>query len=150
MGSGVIFLILVFALGLLASSPVIAWAAGILLLMKVCKLSHLFPVMEKTSLELGLLLLVFSVLIPLLGEEINFKDLQEYCYSWKGAVAFFGGLLATRINFMGLELLRDSPYLIVAMIMGVIVGINLGGIPVGPLMAGGLSALIIFVVERVL
>ncbi|MEC9487988.1 MAG: DUF441 family protein [Halanaerobium sp.] len=149
MDAGFLILLLTFALGLLASSSVITYAAGILLLLKAFHLSEVLPLLEKRSLELGLVFLVISVLIPLLGEDVKLVDLRLYCYSWKGIVAFIGGLLATRINFMGLELLQNSPYLIVMMILGVIVGINLGGIPVGPLMAGGLSAVMIFLLERI-
>ncbi|MBO9598975.1 MAG: DUF441 family protein, partial [Cohnella sp.] len=67
---------------------------------------------------------------------------------WIGWVALMGGEIATFLNSRGLEMLRVDPQLIVGIVIGSIVGILfLRGIPVGPLMAAGLTALFIKVIQ---
>jgi uncharacterized membrane protein (DUF441 family) len=52
-----------------------------------------------------------------------------------------GGALATYMNGKGLDLLKVDPQLIVGLVMGSIFGILfMRGIPVGPLMAAGITA----------
>ncbi|MDD4666158.1 MAG: DUF441 family protein, partial [Clostridia bacterium] len=55
--------------------------------------------------------------------------------------ALLGGVLATYLNDDGLNLLKNQPELLFALILGSIIGIVFfDGIPVGPLMAAGLAA----------
>jgi uncharacterized membrane protein (DUF441 family) len=64
--------------------------------------------------------------------------------SWQGILALAGGIAATYMNGKGLDLLKMDPQLIVGMVIGSIFGILfLKGIPVGPLMAAGITALLL-------
>jgi uncharacterized membrane protein (DUF441 family) len=58
-------------------------------------------------------------------------------------LALLGGSIATYMNAKGLEILKIDPQLIVGLVIGSIFGIIfMRGIPVGPLMAAGITALL--------
>jgi uncharacterized membrane protein (DUF441 family) len=58
-----------------------------------------------------------------------------------------GGALATYLNGGGLKLLQIDPEIIFGVVIGSIIGITFfGGIPVGPLMAAGLTALFLNII----
>jgi uncharacterized membrane protein (DUF441 family) len=99
------------------------------------------PAIERRGLELGLLFLTMGVLVPFASERINMKDITSVFTSWPGILALLGGAIATYMNGKGLELLKIDPQLIVGLVIGSIFGIIfLRGIPVGPLMAAGITA----------
>ena len=67
--------------------------------------------------------------------------------TWPGIIALTGGAIATYMNGKGLDLLKIDPQLIVGLVMGSIFGIIfLRGIPVGPLMAAGITAFLLKIV----
>ncbi|HHU92238.1 MAG TPA: DUF441 domain-containing protein, partial [Halanaerobiaceae bacterium] len=64
-------------------------------------------------------------------------------------VAVIAGILATQFNGMGLRLLEEHPHLVGGIIVGSLIGIVLfRGIPVGPLMAAGIAALLLELLEK--
>lgn len=139
--ANVILLILIL-LGFIADSALLATASCILLVLRLSKLKLLMRILERRGLEVGLIFLMLSVLVPLAHDNIVYKDLVTKTISPQGVLALIGGALATHINGEGLKLLKLDPQLIIGMVMGSILGIVfLGGIPIGPLMAAGLTAL---------
>ena len=59
-------------------------------------------------------------------------------------IALISGAVATTMNHQGLELLQRVPSLMIGLVLGSIVGVVFfGGVPVGPLMAGGIAALLL-------
>jgi uncharacterized membrane protein (DUF441 family) len=59
-------------------------------------------------------------------------------------LALLGGALATYMNGKGLDLLKVDPQLIIGLVIGSIFGILfMRGIPVGPLMAAGITAFLL-------
>lgn len=141
LGPKYILIFIIFSLGLLAKSNLLSLAAVILFLLKILKLHSIFPILENKGLDLGLLFLILAVLTPLITDNNALSELLTAFKSPAGILALIGGLLATQLNGMGLELLEAEPHLIVQMVLGSLIGIIfLDGIPVGPLMAGGLTA----------
>ena len=151
MGNGYILIFIIFSLGILAKSNILSLAAVILFLLKVLKLKLVFPILEKQGLDLGLLFLILAVLAPLVTDVKVLTDLVNIFKSPLGLLALTGGLLATKLNGMGLDLLEDQPQLIVGMVLGSLIGIIfLDGIPVGPLMAGGITAFFLRIVQIII
>ncbi len=146
--SGYIFILIIFFLGLAAGSDSLTLAAGMLLLIKILNLQSLLPILEERGVEIGLLFLMIAVLIPLLMDRIRLKDLLTTFSSLPGLLAIAGGIAATRLNGMGLSLLETQPQVILGLVIGSIIGIVfLKGVPVGPLMAGGMTALFLYLIE---
>jgi len=137
-------LLCILLLGMLGRSNVVAMAAGILLVVKLARLEHYFPLLERRGLETGLLFLMLSVLVPFASGRVALQDILRSFLSWPGLVALVSGALATHLNGKGLHLLQLEPSLMVGLVVGSIIGILFfGGVPVGPLMAGGIAALIL-------
>lgn len=135
-------LVILIITGLIGRSPIITTAACILLIIKLIHLERYLPVIERRGLELGLLFLTMAVLVPFASEKIGWRDIIHVFTSWPGIIALAGGAAATYMNAKGLEVLKIDPQLIVGLVIGSILGIIfLRGIPVGPLMAAGITAL---------
>ncbi|WP_308639030.1 DUF441 domain-containing protein [Paenibacillus silvisoli] len=141
--SGEVILVALIVIGLIGRSPIISTAACVLLIVKLVHLERFLPTIERRGLELGLLFLTFSVLVPFASERISSKDMLSVVTSWPGILALTGGAIATYVNGKGLEMLKLDPQLIVGLVVGSIIGIVfLRGIPVGPLMAAGITAIL--------
>lgn len=141
MMNGELLLIILIIIGMIGRSHIITTAACILLIMKLVQLERFLPAMERRGLELGLLFLTIAVLVPFANEKISYRDILSVFTSWPGWFALLGGGIATYMNGKGLDLLKIDPQLIVGLVVGSIFGILfLRGIPVGPLMAAGITA----------
>ncbi|HUC90868.1 MAG TPA: DUF441 domain-containing protein [Paenibacillus sp.] len=152
--SGEVILVVLIIVGLIGRSPIIATAACILLIVKLVHLERYLPAIERRGLEIGLLCLTFSVLVPFASGRITTKEIAGALTSWPGWIALAGGAIATYVNGKGLEMLKFDPQLIVGLVIGSILGIVFfRGIPVGPLMAAGITAilykLLTLILERI-
>lgn len=146
--NGEIILVILIIIGLVGRSHIIATAASFLLIMKLTSLERFFPSVERRGLELGLLFLTIAVLVPFANEKIGWKQITPLFTTWFGIIALVGGALATYMNGKGLDMLRMDPQIIVGLVIGSILGIVfLRGIPVGPLMAAGITAFIVKVFQ---
>lgn len=142
--NGELLLLLLIIVGMIGRSPIITTAACILLVVKLIHLERFLPSIERRGLELGLLFLTMGVLVPFASERISTKDIMAVFTSWPGIIALLGGAIATYMNGKGLDLLKVDPQLIVGLVIGSIFGIIfMRGIPVGPLMAAGITALLL-------
>lgn len=152
--NGELLLVILIIIGLIGRSHIITTAACILLVIKLISLDRYLPTIERRGLELGLLFLTMGVLVPFASERISARDVLSVFTTWPGIIALIGGAAATYMNGKGLDLLKVDPQLIVGLVIGSIFGIIfLRGIPVGPLMAAGITAfllkLLTFVFDKV-
>lgn len=146
-----LFLYIIIITGLLARSRVIVLAAFSLLLINELELIPVSQFISNKGIEIGLVFLLMAILAPILLVPLELEKLANLLGEWKSLVAILGGLLATRFNGMGLKLLEDSPQLVMGIILGSLIGIVLfGGIPVGPLMAAGITALLVEFIEIII
>ncbi|MBC7343105.1 MAG: DUF441 domain-containing protein [Clostridia bacterium] len=135
-------LILILLLAIVGRSQVIAVAAALLLLIQVARLDRLLPLLERRSLEIGLVFLTIAVLAPFASGKVPMDTCLRSFLSIPGLIAMVSGILATIMNGQGLHLLQEQPGMMVGLVVGSLVGVLFfGGIPVGPLMAGGIAAL---------
>jgi uncharacterized membrane protein (DUF441 family) len=148
--NGEIVLVALIIVGLLGRSPIITTAACLLLIVKLIHFQRFLPVIERRGLEFGLLFLTMAVLVPFASGKMQMKDVISPLTSWTGWFALVGGAAATYLNSKGLDLLKIDPQLIVGLVIGSIAGIVLlRGIPVGPLMAAGLTALMMKIAQMI-
>ncbi|MCL4425189.1 MAG: DUF441 domain-containing protein [Firmicutes bacterium] len=143
-------ILLLLAAGLVGRSHYIAGGAALLLLLHLTKLEGLFPIIERRGLDFGLLFLVLAVLTPFATGKVEIRELTFSLKSLPGLMAIIGGALATHLNGRGIELLKTEPEVMAGLIIGNIIGVLfLRGVPVGPLAAGGIAALLIELLRRV-
>lgn len=137
-----LILVALLLVGVLAKSHLIAASACILLCIKLAKLDFAFDFLENKGLELGLLILLLTIMVPLANGKIDERDIIYNLTSVPGMLAILGGALATHLNSQGLQMMQMDPGIIFGLIIGSLFGILfLGGVPVGPLMAAGVAAL---------
>jgi uncharacterized membrane protein (DUF441 family) len=136
-----ILLVLLIIIGLLGRSPLISTAASLLLILKLTHLDRFFPAIERRGLEFGLLFLTIAVLVPFASGKISHKDFISIFSSIPGILALLGGTLAAYMNGKGLDLLKVEPEIVISLVIGSIIGILFfRGIPIGPLMAAGITS----------
>ncbi len=144
MNAATILMLIILLLGIIGRSNVVAAAAAIMLLIHFTNLQRLFPIIERRGLEMGLLFLMMSVLVPFAAGRVPIKEIIKSFLSVPGIIAIFSGALATFMNGKGLDMLQHAPQMMIGLVIGGIIGIVFfGGIPVGPLMAGGIAAVLI-------
>lgn len=140
--SGVNVLVGLLLVGIIARSNLIATAACLLLILRFTNMRFVFPILERRGLELGLLFLILSILVPLANGRVSEQDILYNMTSLPGLLAIAGGALATYLNTIGIRLMKIDPEIVFGLVIGSIFGIVfLHGVPVGPLMAAALAAL---------
>ena len=143
-------LMILLVLGLAARSNLVAAAATILLMLRFTRTTFLLPMLEERGVELGLLFLTLAMLVPFAQGRIHLKDIGRSFYTIPGILAIIGGAVATHLNGRGLHMLNESSHLMISLIVGSIIGIVIwGGIPVGPLMAAGVTYILLELVTWV-
>lgn len=148
MNTTTVMLVFLMLLGILGRSNIIASASAILLLLQFTNLQRIYPLLERRALEAGLIFLVVSVLVPFASGRVSSRDMLHSFISLPGIIAITSGIIATHMNCQGLELLQRFPQMMIGMVIGSIIGVAFfGGIPVGPLMAGGIAALLVQLVS---
>ncbi len=141
MKEGYLFLFILLSIGLLAKSDLLVIASIILGLLKLVRVRLAFTILDNIVIKVGLIFLLLSVLSPLINGDISIGEVLKSYKSILAIFALISGILATQLVGMGIDLLDSEPELIVGMLFGSIVGIVFfGGVPVGPLLAGGLTA----------
>lgn len=137
-------LLLVLVIGLAARNHLVAGAATLLLLVYLAGFPDVLRFLGDRALSLGLLLLMVAVLAPLALGETTLADLSRLFTSLPGWLAIVGGAAATWLNGRGVGLLHDRPEIIGGLLVGTIIGVvALRGIPVGPLAAAGVTAILL-------
>ncbi len=137
-----LLLVMILVLGFFAQSRVIVLASFTLLLLNELNVDSFFSFLSNRGIEVGLVFLLLAILSSLILTPLDLEQLNSVLISRRGIIAVFAGVLASRFNGWGLSLLDSSPQLIIGIIVGSLIGIVFfDGIPVGPLMAAGIAAL---------
>lgn len=143
-----ILLIVFIIVGVIGRVNIISVAASVLLVLRMLRLDRLFPMLERRSLELGLLFLMVSILVPLAQGKVSSREMVTTIVSVAGLATIIGGIVATVLNARGMALLQESPPLLLSVVVGSVIGIVIfRGIPVGPLMATAIAALFVSIVN---
>jgi uncharacterized membrane protein (DUF441 family) len=138
-----LLLLVIFSLGLVFNNNLVAAGAGSLLVLKLVKLQSLLRLLERRALDVGLLFLLLAVLAPFALDEVGLKDIWQTFQTLRGWLAVIGGLIAAYLCGQGLVLMQLQPEVVVGLVVGTIIGVSLlKGIPVGPLAAAGVTALL--------
>lgn len=101
------------------------------------------------GLHWGIILLTAAILVPIATGEITISTMIDSFKSPAGLIAITAGLLAAIAGGGGVKLLAVDTELIPALIIGTMVGvIAFKGVAVGPLIAGGLTYFILFLMKQ--
>ena len=137
-------LLLVFTLGLSFGNRLVAGAAGALLVVKMMRSPSLLGLLERRATDAGLFFLLLAVLVPFAVGRVGTRDIVATFRQLPGLVAIVGGALAAYLCGQGVILLQVKPEVTVGLLLGTIIGVALlRGVPVGPLAAAGLTAILL-------
>ncbi len=138
-----LLLLVVLILGLLFNNNLIAASAGSLLVLKLVKMRLILSLLERRAIDIGLLFLLVAVLAPFAVDKVGVKDIWRTFQSIQGIIAIAGGIAAAYLCGQGLVLLQLKPEIVVGLVIGTVAGVSLlKGIPVGPLAAAGVTAIL--------
>lgn len=137
-------LLIIMLIGVLFGNKTVAIASGVLLVMEFAGLHRVVQFCESKAVDIGIVFLVMAVLSPFAGTRMDLTKIAKGLLSVPGVAAIIGGALATYVNGQGLSLLKLRPEVIVGLLIGTVIGVScFHGIPVGPLTAAGVAALIV-------
>ncbi|MCL5677186.1 MAG: DUF441 domain-containing protein [Firmicutes bacterium] len=142
-------LLLILALGLLFNNTLISSAAALVLVFQALGARIVVDFLDRWSLQLGLILLTVAVLTPFTTNRYTPAQILRSLTSLTGVLAVFGGASMAYISARGVELMQVKPEIIVGLMVGTIVGVLVfRGMPVGPLAASGVTAVLYHLLVR--
>ncbi|OOF49379.1 hypothetical protein BKK54_08780 [Rodentibacter genomosp. 1] len=138
-----LLLVILIILGIVSHNSAITVSAAVLLIMQQTFLSEYIPFLEKYGLKIGIIILTAGVLSPLVSGKIKLPNLADFL-SWKMALSIIVGVFVAWLAGKGVSLMGEQPVLVTGLLIGTVAGVAfLGGIPVGPLIAAGMLALLL-------
>ena len=138
-----LLLVILIILGLLSHNSAITISAAVLLIMQQTFLSQYIPWIDQYGLKLGIMILTLGVLSPLVSGKIPLPELSSFIH-WKMFSSIGVGILVAWLAGQGVDLMTNQPVLVTGLMIGTVIGVSFfGGIPVGPLIAAGILALLL-------
>jgi uncharacterized membrane protein (DUF441 family) len=141
-----IILVIILAAAVIGKANSVAIAACLLLILKLLGVDkYAYPVIEKSGVTVGLIILIAAILIPLANGSITADNIKSSFISWMGILALVLSFATTYLSGLGLQYLTVQGHADVmpALIVGAVAAAAfLGGVPVGPLITSGMLALI--------
>lgn len=143
MHEGSIVLFMVLIAGLLGKNDLIALAALVMLTLQVTAGNATFDFLTRFGVQVGVIFLLIGLLLPFATGNLGLTGLRASLLSPTGLVAVFVGALSSWLASEGVGLLSLRPEIMIGLIVGSIIGVAwFKGIPAGPLVAGGLAAVL--------
>ena len=138
-----LLLVILIILGLLSHNGAITISAAVLLIMQQTFLSQYIPWFDQYGLKLGIMVLTLVVLSPLVSGKIPLPELSAFIH-WKMFSSIGVGIFVALLAGQGVDLMTNQPVLVTGLMIGTVIGVSFfGGIPVGPLIAAGILALLL-------
>lgn len=136
-------LLLILALSVIGNNSSVAIAAAALLLLKLCGLTTWLDVVAARGINIGVIILTAGVLAPLAAGKVDLVALGQVVRKPTGMLAVVVGLGVAWIAGRGVPFMQATPEIVTALMLGTIIGVCFfKGLAVGPLIAGGIVALI--------
>ncbi len=143
MDQSYVLLLIILILGLFSKNDAIAIAGTILILIKLLKLEMVFPKLEAHGLNVGVIILTIAFLAPMASGKYQMKEIIQSLKTPLGISAILSGVFVILLTAKGYRLITDDPTVIIPIVFGSILGlIVFRGVPVGPLIASGLTVVL--------
>ena len=130
----------ILLLSILGHNMTVAYAAGIVLILKILGFDSLLNTLGTQGINWGIVILTAAILVPIANGTITIHTMIDAFKTHIGLIAIAAGLFAAIAGGSGVNLLKSSPDVIPALIIGTMVGvIFFQGVAVGPLIAAGIT-----------
>lgn len=144
MNDGLWILLLCLGLGVLSRNLLIAVAAACLALLQLGRAEPLIRWLDERGTTVGIFLLVTSLLAPVAAGRLSLRAFASELLRPSGLIGAVVAAAAAYLGRGGVDFLRAYPAALVGLIVGSVIGtIALGGVPTGPLIAAGTTALLL-------
>lgn len=144
LSDGVVILLICAVLGLLGRNPLIAGAAVCLLLLQVGRVDFAIHWLDERGTALGIFLLVVGLMAPVAAGQLSLRGFGGELLRPSGLVGLAVAAVAAYLGRGGVDFLQSYPAALVGMLVGSVVGtIFLKGVPTGPLIAAGVTAMLL-------
>ena len=131
---------IIFLLSLIGHNMTVVYASGIVLALKVLGLTSAITALGTHGLNWGIILLTAAILTPIATGEVTIQIMLNSFKTPLGIIAIIAGVLAAAAGGCGIDLLKSTPEVVSALIIGTMAGVFFfHGIAVGPLIAGGFT-----------
>lgn len=142
-------LLTIFLISLISRNRILAAAAGIVLILNLLRLEQYYPLLERRGIEAGLLFLSIAVLVPFAADQVSPNNLIKTAASPIGLFAVIEGLIGSYLNAQGIDLIQLKPEIVPGILIGIIISVAFfGGVSVGPVMAAGITAVLLSFFRR--
>ena len=142
-------LIAILALSWAVHNMTVAYAAGIVLAVKLLHLSKALTLLHAHGINWGIIILTAAILAPIADGSVTAQHLLDSFKSTAGIIALVLGLICAIAGGGGVVLLKSNPEIVSSLIIGTMVGvIFFHGIAIGPLIAGGITYYILQVMAH--
>ncbi len=139
-----LILLLLAALGIFSKNTTVTIAMIILLLLRATHAHKVFPFLEKYGITLGIIILTIGVMAPIASGKISVDEIIKSFTNWKSLLAVAVGMFVAYLGSRGVDLMSSNPLIVTGILIGTILGVAFfRGVPVGPLIAAGIVALIL-------
>lgn len=137
-------ILVILVISVIGNNHTVSIAALGLLLIKMLGFNSWLPVIEAKGIGIGVTVLTAAVLVPLVSGRIDANGILNVFKTPTGIVAVTVGLGVAWIAGQGVPFMKSSPEAVTALMVGTLIGVCfLRGLAVGPLIAGGMVALIL-------
>lgn len=144
MSEGTVVLVVVLALGVVARNVVVAGAACILLLLKLGHVDFAMTWLVRYGLSAGYVFLILAVLVPVALDQLSWRQFARDLVGVAGMTAVLVSAIGSWVATHGVRYMDGNPQILVPLVVGTIVGTALlRGVPTGPLIAAGVTALVV-------
>ncbi|MEG6584268.1 DUF441 domain-containing protein [Dendrosporobacter sp. 1207_IL3150] len=141
-------LLIILFFGVIGNNPSVGIAAAILLLIKLLGLTSWFTTIESKGISIGITILTLAILAPVASGKITLTNMFEAFKTPLGLISIAAGIFAAWAGGRGIPFMKDSPEVITSLIIGTIAGVCFfQGVPVGPLIAGGIVYMIVSITK---
>lgn len=137
-------LVILLALSIVGKNQPVAVATSLLLIIKLLGLNSWFLPLESKGMTIGITILTLAILAPLASGRISINTIVDTFRSPIALIALAAGVFVAWAAGRGLLFINSSPEIVTSLVLGTVVGVCfLQGVPIGPLIAGGLVSLAI-------
>ena len=136
-------LLIILVLSVIGNNHTVSIATLVLLLIKLLGFDNWFPFIESHGINMGIIILTLAVLAPIAQGRISTAAMLDAFKSPLGLMAIVIGIFVAWVAAKGVPFMNASPEIVTSLVVGTIIGVCFfHGLAVGPLIAGGLVALV--------
>jgi uncharacterized membrane protein (DUF441 family) len=138
-----IILAIIIALGIFSKNAAVWIASGALIVFRLLPNEQLLNWTNQYAVKIGIAILTMGVLAPIALGKITIANLLDTVKSGAGILAIIIGIGVAYLGGKGTGLLAAQPQIVTGLMVGTIIGVAFfRGVPVGPLIAAGILALL--------